>query len=165
MPICPSDFSGKMTKGPGRTTTNDYLLTSKKRTRRTKKDPKACVRRLHQVVRWLDDVPQDYDMDFSKCVQINCATKYQRSIQRVPVVQFGNQKRLWQYYCPDTNAWCPYDGQVQSAIHRLFEEYRKGGYGIVKLRMPGRPEEYEINFVRGEQRNVTTGVSRKIQMT
>ncbi|CAF5177045.1 unnamed protein product, partial [Rotaria magnacalcarata] len=47
---------------------------------------------------------------------------------------------------------------IQQAIETAFQAYSSGiGESSVVIRFPGRPEQYELDFVNGRQTNKSSG--------
>eukprot|EP00760_Papus_ankaliazontas_P019634 PhM_4_TR18050/c1_g1_i1/m.43955/K03165/TOP3; DNA topoisomerase III len=114
---------------------------------------------LSGVVRFLDDIPQDYDVIFGQDVQINCKTRYQRAIRRSQV-HVATTDHFWCYY---DDAWHAFDDVANTHLESAYAAYcRPGGKGLTCVSVAGRPEMYEVNFARATQKNLTTGIVRSI---
>lgn len=115
------------------------------------------------IIRYLDDVPQTYFVDFLRMMQKNTKTGYERGIQRnkvdLPVIngrwQFLNEKGDWQNF----------ENFAIGQIENAFRQYHNGtGAGYLRgLVFPGRPETYTIDFIHGKQINESAGTSKEIR--
>ena len=112
------------------------------------------------LVRYVDDKPQAYHIDFSTNVQTNAATEYQREIVRKKIsipVHVGN----WKFF---DGVWKPYETLVQAQIEAAYQAYSDGtGPSTIHITFPGRPEKYGLNFVRGTQQNAVSSEERLVQ--
>ncbi|CAF2799448.1 unnamed protein product [Rotaria sp. Silwood2] len=114
------------------------------------------------LTRYLDDVPQTYRIDYQNNKQMNTNTSYTRVIDRRPIEKPPDNQN-W-FYHNEQNNWKCYESLVQNSIENAFRLYRSGqGPSTIDINFPGRPEAYEINFLKGEQKNKATNVVRKIK--
>ncbi|UJR19381.1 hypothetical protein I4U23_022511 [Adineta vaga] len=114
------------------------------------------------VTRYIDDVPQTYKIDFQKNRQINTRTSYQRLIDRRPL-QKPVDNLNW-FYCNENGQWIRYELLVQNQIEQAFQSYRSGrGSSMIDIQFPGRPEKYQINFLRGQQTNKISNTVKNIK--
>ncbi|CAF1352924.1 unnamed protein product [Rotaria magnacalcarata] len=114
------------------------------------------------LTRYLDDIPLPYRIDYENNKQTNTKTSYTRVIERRPMEkQPGSQN--W-FYHNEQNNWMRYELLVQNTIESKFQLYRSGqGPATIDIHFPGRPETYEINFLKGQQTNKTTNAVRNIK--
>ncbi|CAF0858850.1 unnamed protein product [Adineta steineri] len=114
------------------------------------------------VTRYIDDTPQTYQIDFQKNRQMNTKTSYQRLIDRRPLQKPADNLN-W-FYCNEHGNWIRYELLVQNQIEQGFQSYRSGrGSSTINIHFPGRPETYEINFLRGQQTNKTSNAIKNIK--
>ncbi|CAF1361486.1 unnamed protein product, partial [Adineta steineri] len=114
------------------------------------------------VTRYIDDTPQTYQIDFQKNRQMNTKTSYQRLIDRRPLQKPADNLN-W-FYCNEHGNWTRYELLVQNQIEQGFQLYRLDrGSSTVDIRFPGRPETYEIDFIRGQQTNKISKAKKKIK--
>ncbi|KAL0224148.1 hypothetical protein P9112_003538 [Eukaryota sp. TZLM1-RC] len=114
------------------------------------------------IVRLRDDVPQDYLINFDDYSQKNMKTSYTRKIKREIVKVDMSPKCTWQYL--DQGLWRLYDLHSHKTIDDAYRKYlQSASSSVIKLRFPGRPEEYLINFADGTQLNTESGTRRKIR--
>ncbi|UJR19686.1 hypothetical protein I4U23_022820 [Adineta vaga] len=114
------------------------------------------------LTRYIDDIPQTYQIDFLKNRQMNTRTSYQRLIDRRPLQKPADNLN-W-FYCNEHGNWIRYEVLVQNQIEQAFQSYRSGqGSSIVNIHFPGRPEMYEINFLRGQQTNKNSDAVKNIK--
>jgi hypothetical protein len=116
---------------------------------------------LKNVVRFLDDRPQDYRIDFKAMTQMNTASRYVRSIDREMIDQGPGECTF--EYLNEHNAWVTYDTADQAHINRAFNAYRLGGPGTVSMHLTGRPELYRLNFAAAKQTNVNSNTDRPMR--
>ena len=116
-----------------------------------------------EIIRYVDDKPQRYYIDFDQNLQINALTKYQRKISRVQIDVSVSCDGRW-YLLNEKNAWTRYETLIEGKIESAFINYTKrGGSSKLSISFPGRPEQYEIDFVEGTQRNTVSGTKRSIK--
>ncbi|KAL0216129.1 hypothetical protein P9112_008313 [Eukaryota sp. TZLM1-RC] len=114
------------------------------------------------IVRLRDDIPQDYLINFDDYTQKNIKTSYTRKIKREIVKVDMSFKCTWQYF--DQGLWRQYDLHRHTTIDNAYRQYlQSASSSVIKLRFPGRPEEYLINFADGTQLNTESGNRRKIR--
>ncbi|CAF3368395.1 unnamed protein product [Rotaria sp. Silwood2] len=115
------------------------------------------------LIRYVDDTPQAYLVDFEKKTQRNAETNFLRRIERHRLRQLEIEtSRNW-FYVNEHNIWTPYESMIQQTIETAYQMYASGqGQMTVIIRFPGRPEQYELNFVTGRQMNMITGEIRLI---
>ena len=114
------------------------------------------------LTRYSDDVPQIYQIDYQKNRQINSKTSYPRIIDRRPMDKLRDNQN-W-FYRDERNNWMRYEHLVQSLIEKGFQLYRSGqGSSTIDIQTPGRPEIYQLDFVRGRQINKSTNAVKDIK--
>ncbi|CAF3869213.1 unnamed protein product [Rotaria sp. Silwood1] len=116
------------------------------------------------LVRYVDDIPQTYSIDFQRNIQANTKSKFPRRIERraVSPSKISNTMKNW-YFRNEHNQWTLYDSWVQQTIENAFQLYRsEQGSNTIVIQFPGRPESYEIDFVAGKQMNKMTSEIRLI---
>ncbi|CAM4805317.1 unnamed protein product [Rotaria magnacalcarata] len=105
--------------------------------------------------RYLDDLSQTYKIDFQKNTQTSMKTSCQRAIDRRLVRELPNN-RNWSY-CNEYDTWVRYEQMVENKIEQAFQLYRSGrGSSTFDIQPSGRPETYQINFLKGKQTSKTT---------
>jgi hypothetical protein len=115
------------------------------------------------IVRYVDDVPQKYFIDFDKNQQINQGTNFPRQICRKEVDLPMSTAGRW-YIMNDENVWSRFESLIEGEIELAFSNYRRGISGSkTTVTFPGRPEMYEIDFVEGTQRNTVTDTKRPVK--
>jgi hypothetical protein len=128
--------------------------------------PASGVVRTPPVRRYIDDRPQEYDINFSSDNQHqrNVKTGYTRKISRKKMqIPLNNGTARW-YYQNDYNNWNQYDALPSSQIETNYSKYiTDDGYSKFTLNIIGRPEMYEIDFAVGTQTNKTTQQVRKMK--
>jgi hypothetical protein len=109
------------------------------------------------IVRYIDDKPQCYRIDFAASTQtsqLNCV----RRIAREEASPSPGQR--WEFM-NDQGVWQSYDSLEQGAVEAAARAYRAGTAGSrAVVTFPGRPEQYELDFTSGAQRNMQTGRAR-----
>ncbi|CAF3627648.1 unnamed protein product [Rotaria socialis] len=114
------------------------------------------------LTRYLDDIPLPYRIDYKNNKQTNTKTSYTRVIDRRPLEKQPDNQN-W-FYHNEQNNWMRYELLVQNTIENKFQLYRSGhGSATIDIHFPGRPETYEINFLKGQQTNKTTNAVRNIK--
>jgi hypothetical protein len=116
---------------------------------------------LKSVVRFLDDQPQDYRIDFKTMTQMNTSSRYVRRIDREMIDQ-GPVECMFEYL-NEHNAWVAYDTTDQAHINQAFNAYRLGGPGTVSMHLAGRPEIYRLNFAAAKQTNMNSNTDRSMR--
>ncbi|KAF0684383.1 Aste57867_23618 [Aphanomyces stellatus] len=115
------------------------------------------------IVRYLDDRPQQYVINFEQMTQSNQATGFTRRIQRIKDDP-DNKKyatALWQYASND-NVWQNVEEVAQVEIEKAFRAYVDFD-GPPKRRVHVLRQTYEVNFVGGTQTNADSGTERRIR--
>eukprot|EP01041_Mallomonas_annulata_P007813 gene7813-15980_t len=122
-----------------------------------------------EIIRFVDDRPQCYIINFAFMTQFNATTKYPRALQRqLPVklkAALGNDRSIWEFYDAGKR-WRPYDSYCQDLIESLYVSYTNDSSSAVvdELHFPGRPEGYSISFISPmKQTNLVTKKSRIIR--
>ena len=114
------------------------------------------------VIRYIDDQPQTYEIDFKNNKQKNTKTSYQRPIQRRPM-ELLPPNQNW-YYRDEHGLWIRYEALAQDKIEKVYLSYRSGqGTSTVDVQFPGRPETYTIDFATGKQTNRASNTIRDIK--
>ena len=112
------------------------------------------------LIRYIDDQPQTYEIDYANLIQRNTSTRNARRIDRRPVPLPRTQG--W-FYENEHGQWAPYQSLIQNSIEQAYQLYtRNMGSSKIDIRFPGRPEVYEVNFSSGMQMNKSTGAAKKI---
>ena len=114
------------------------------------------------IVRYLDDKPQEYSINFHTMRQRNLKTGYERVVSRERVKILDIPGVCWQVEL-FPGKWSRFELAIHGTIESYYRQFLSGGQSIVKVRFPGRPEEYEINFAIGTQTNLTTNRSRSLR--
>ncbi|CAF1053309.1 unnamed protein product [Didymodactylos carnosus] len=115
------------------------------------------------LIRFSDDQPRTYEINFRNSEQISKINKRRRRIERKRAEIRSTKSSSWSYL-DEKYIWCEYDSAVQDRIERYYKRYCAGAdWSSVKMRIPGRSEIYEINFVLGAQINLATNVSKPIK--
>ncbi|CAF0845315.1 unnamed protein product [Adineta steineri] len=110
----------------------------------------------------IDDISQTYTINFQNNTQTNTRTSYSRAIQR-RLVRIPSNNRHWSY-CNELDTWMRHDHIVGTKIEEAFQSYRSGqGSSTVDLQFLGYPEIYQVNFLKGQQRNKTTNQIKNIK--
>ncbi|KAH3763536.1 ATP-dependent helicase HrpB [Pelomyxa schiedti] len=121
------------------------------------------------IMRYVDDRPQEYRIDFLSMKQTNPATGYIRPICRRPQPIAAGSRTTWQYLS-DQGLWVPYDPIVQGTIEAAFQVYSSSissgpassAPGTLRIHPPG-PWEYSISFITGMQTNLSNNQTRPIR--
>jgi hypothetical protein len=114
------------------------------------------------LTRYIDDTPQTYKIDYQNNRQTNVKTSYQRVIDRRPMDKPPDNQN-W-FYRNEHGKWMNYESLVQNSIEEAFQLYRSGqGSSTIDIHFPGRPETYQINFLKGQQTNKTTNAVKDIK--
>jgi hypothetical protein len=114
------------------------------------------------LIRYVDDIPQPYHIDFANNIQTNCKTGYRRNIMREEKDVLSSGGTAW-YYQDDSGGWRRYESMIEGQIQQRYLAYLKGGPSVVSpITFPGRPESYELDFVKGTQKNLSSQTSRRI---
>jgi HrpA-like RNA helicase len=115
------------------------------------------------IIRYIDDIPQTYSIDFEANSQTNTKTKNVRKIQRQPQ-HLANMSDASEWrFLSENNQWTLYESMVQQTIEVAYQLYcSKQGPSTVVIRFPGRPEPYKIDFLAGRQINTLTNSIRLI---
>lgn len=126
-------------------------------------NPDAHVYATPPIVRFVDDKPMVYRVDFRANTQTNAKTGYVRAVSRQEVrVRTMPAGVAWEYLDDDT--WHAFDSLVQGVISTAFDAYRANRTGsVVDVAVPGRPEVYTLDFMRGTQRNSVSRREREIR--
>lgn len=112
------------------------------------------------ITRYVDDIPQVYEVDFRTNRQRHTRTNYVRSVSRLPVPV--PSASVWTYM-DEHGQWRRFDSYVQATIETGFQAYVAGhGQRVIAVQFPGRPERYEVNFATGMQRNMISGTERPV---
>ncbi|KAJ4461164.1 hypothetical protein PAPYR_2627 [Paratrimastix pyriformis] len=87
-----------------------------------------------------------------------------RAVKREPKPETPSSAVQWQYL-DAAGQWQPMQSADQFFVSQAFDAYTKGtgpGSGI-QMRVPGRPEVYELDLSRCVQRNLASNTSRPIR--
>eukprot|EP00029_Vermamoeba_vermiformis_P009953 TRINITY_DN512_c0_g2_i1.p1 TRINITY_DN512_c0_g2~~TRINITY_DN512_c0_g2_i1.p1 ORF type:complete len:2506 (-),score=-35.58 TRINITY_DN512_c0_g2_i1:398-7915(-) len=115
------------------------------------------------IVRYVDDQPSEYLLDFSCNTQTRVATGYVRGLHRKRVDEVAAQGARWEYQTLN-GKWRRFESLVQGLLDRNYRAYIDGhGPALCTLQFPGRPEIYALDFVVGEQTNTTSETKRAIR--
>jgi hypothetical protein len=116
------------------------------------------------LIRYRDDIPQTYSIDFERNIQRNTDTTFPRRIERRAMSPSKiSDTKNW-YFRDEHHAWIPYESLIQKTIEDAYQAYRlQLGPSTITVHFPGRPEFYEIDFATGRQMNKTTREIRLIQ--
>jgi hypothetical protein len=119
------------------------------------------------IVRFIDDVPQVYRVDFAQMRQYNAKTGYSRVLERKQMackLGFEPNVGVWEF-CDAAKRWRPYDSLCQDAIEQRYVAYASGvGEALVtNMLFPGRPELFTLNFVTSVQTNQVSKTVRGIR--
>lgn len=127
----------------------------------------SCTFLTPPIVRFVDDIPQEYFIDFdintNKYTQKNKKTNYIRKITRIKIDLVQNNVK-WQFQ-NENGQWQNFESLVKDCIEDAFRLYfdKNGSPNFRGLKFPGRPETYTIDFVQGIQINENTKVERIIR--
>eukprot|EP01043_Picozoa_sp_COSAG02_P034945 COSAG02_NODE_2473_length_8740_cov_335.972688_1_plen_2244_part_00 len=111
------------------------------------------------IVRYVDDKPQTYCIDFGANTQTNMCTNYVRRVVRKRVKV--PTQAVWEYH---DQQWSSYELLIQTQIESAFRAYSDGiGSVTVEVTFPGRPETYRLDFLSGKQTNTTSGETRRMR--
>lgn len=115
------------------------------------------------IIRFIDDLPQNYNINFKENKQINQKTGYTRKIKREKV-ELPTLKVKWEYL-DEFNKWQAFDTLALNSLETAFRNYydRQGPSRLKGFNFPGRPESYTLDFVEGTQQNEQTNTVRKIR--
>ncbi|CAF1228802.1 unnamed protein product [Adineta steineri] len=115
------------------------------------------------LVRYVDDTPQTYSIDFQKNIQKHTKTNFPRRIERRAMNPTKTALTKKWSFRNESNQWTPYDSFVQAKIENAYNLYQsEQGPSKITVQFPGRPEIYEVDFVAGKQMNKTTNEIRLI---
>lgn len=118
------------------------------------------------LIRYVDDIPQTYSIDFRQNTQTNTKTHYCRRIERRAMnpSQITSEKH-WNFR-NEHQQLVPYESLIQNTIENAYQAYRsQRGPSTLLIQFPGRPESYRIDFIQGRQMNMTSGEVRLIERT
>jgi len=116
------------------------------------------------IIRYLDDKPDKYKIDFGNNKQINCRTCFERGIRRTAEISLSFEKRGKWFYFNEMNVWAQYETLIQDQIENAYCTYlSKGQPRKTIIQFPGRPEQYELDFFNGTQTNCTYQTNRRIR--
>jgi len=118
---------------------------------------------LRGIVRFVDDTPTDYRIDFRTNVQTRIVTGYTRRVNREKSNVVLPKNAEWQFY-HENNMWVKYEFLVQLKLEEYFERYvNRNGVAVFQFQTPGRPEIYQISFITETQTNTQSGNVRRIR--
>lgn len=116
------------------------------------------------IIRFVDDKPQVYLIDFREMTQMNSVSHFIRQVSREEIKIPTSGSYTWEY--SDGMVWNRYESLVQGKIEGAFQAYiRKQGSSKFSCQFPGRPEIYELCFAQGLQHNTVTKITRSIRRT
>ncbi|DBA00647.1 TPA: LOW QUALITY PROTEIN: hypothetical protein N0F65_003576 [Lagenidium giganteum] len=124
--------------------------------------------RTPAIVRYLDDIPQEYIIHFASnaIVQQNAKTGYRRQLERRKVALPQLRDAQWEFFDTTRSQWRCYERSVYADIERAYVSYISGGSHAshkTRIRFPGRTEDYEIDFLLGVQTNLTSSTQRPVR--
>eukprot|EP01032_Pedospumella_encystans_P008904 gene8904-10522_t len=102
------------------------------------------------LVRFVDDTPQHYRVNFRTMQQINAKTQYVRDLRRERQEDLDLSGEFVWEYCNERSRWRPVDSMCQNVLQTRFEAYL-AGYGTAQLadiEFAGRPEKYTVSFAQ-----------------
>jgi len=116
------------------------------------------------IVRYIDDKPAVYIIDFQKMQQINKATNFSRGIKRELESVLSPGPISWEYEL-SAGIWAPYDRLLQGHIEQGYVAYvNNNGPGVFSTsEVPERPETYVLDFIAWMQSNTVSSTSRRLR--
>lgn len=139
------------------------------------------------VLRFVDDKPQTYRIDFQRGLQVHPVTGFTRRIERRAVsVAMESATARWMFQ--ERNEWLPYQSLIMHRIESAYQQFVRGGSQhdsdddggdrgmrirngasnhtrahTVEFRTPGRAEQYTLDFHTMQQSNSASGVKRAVK--
>eukprot|EP01062_Namystynia_karyoxenos_P043096 TRINITY_DN3154_c0_g1_i4.p1 TRINITY_DN3154_c0_g1~~TRINITY_DN3154_c0_g1_i4.p1 ORF type:complete len:2283 (+),score=455.23 TRINITY_DN3154_c0_g1_i4:912-7760(+) len=121
----------------------------------------AQVRTPQPIMRYLDDKPSHYVMDFARMTQTREETGYSRPIERRRVDRLPTGTDQWWYL--EAGHWKMFEPTASAALNEKLAEYACGrGAAQVVVSFPGRPEQYKVDLINMKQSNLAFGTVRDI---
>ncbi len=115
------------------------------------------------LVRYNDDFPQSYTINFENMTQVNPDTGNPRRIERRAAdlpIGIGNP---WEFEISPGN-WQRFDILWQGQLETNFKQYLNGiHHHCFQINLAPRPEIYEINFMNMTEKNTISGTIRNIR--
>ena len=114
------------------------------------------------LVKYDDDQPQNYLINFENMTQMNTNTKYIRCIQRIAVNLENSPGNPWEFEI--NGIWKKFDVLWQGKLEQSFKNYLNGiHHHLLNINLAPRPEAYEINFLNMTEKNTISGTIRQIR--
>ena len=107
------------------------------------------------------DVPATYEIDFTTMEQTNLSSglggvRQVRRTDRSSATSYGMS------YESSPGVMTLFDTSVQDTLHAAVIGYVAGGSSTVTVRLPTRPERYEIDFLAQHQKNLQSGERKRV---
>jgi pre-mRNA-splicing factor ATP-dependent RNA helicase DHX15/PRP43 len=118
------------------------------------------------LVRFVDDAPQSYRINFRRMQQVNVKTQYSRGVRRELQQDVGLSGAVVWEYCNEHSRWTPIDTLCQTALETHYQAYLAGSAPaqLANLQYPGRPERYTVCFLQPmTQTNLQTQARRTLR--
>ncbi|UJR17978.1 hypothetical protein I4U23_004878 [Adineta vaga] len=116
------------------------------------------------LIRYIDDLPQTYRIDFVTNRQTHERTHFVRPIERKRSTESTFETKMRWFYRNEYKIWTLYESMVQKQIDDAYQSYIScNGPSKLNVQFPGRPEQYQINFVMGTQKNTISNETREIK--
>ncbi|CAF1197714.1 unnamed protein product [Adineta ricciae] len=110
----------------------------------------------------IEDLSATYKIDLANNRQTNTRTSHSRLIAR-RLTHTSSDNRHWFYFDNDIG-WIRYEQQAENQIEQAFQCYRSGqGSFTVDIRLPGRSDTHQFNFLKGQQRIKSTTMTANIK--
>lgn len=111
---------------------------------------------IKNIRRHVDDVMQDYEIDFIKMLQKNCKTRFIRKILRKQIGKYE-----WMYY---DNDWKPYHSDLQLTLENPYLSYvQTKDPQNAQINVSTEKHKYLIDFKILKQKNLKYGTERAIK--
>jgi len=116
------------------------------------------------IIRYIDDQPQHYRIDFKQNIQTNPSTLWRRKIKRL-VINVERSNGIW-WFMDEYSCWQKYESLDMKKIDNGYQNYvNNSALSYLDIQITGRPEPYRIHFLAGTQTNLVTNVTRPIKRT
>ncbi len=114
---------------------------------------------LKGILRNVDDIFQDYKINFSQMVQINTKTKFERPIQITVKVEWS--------FLNDQYRWESFDEILGMLIEKTYLTFINYPYlNSIKYQIPSQPRFfYELNFTEFKQKNSSSDLKSFVKRT